>query len=133
MSRATLILNSKAERDRAMGWVANAPVGTRLDFKAPRRSLPQNDRLHAMLTRLAIKRPDLRGEPMTVDKWKLVFLHALGRELEALPALDGGWFPVGQRTRDLSVSECSDLMTLIQAYADREGIDLSDPADREAA
>jgi hypothetical protein len=44
MGRAVLILNGKVDREKAARWVAKAPVGTRVEFKASKRSIPQNDR-----------------------------------------------------------------------------------------
>lgn len=132
MSRALIILNGKAQRDRASAWIANAPVGTRVEFKAPRRTLPQNDIMWAHLTDIARQRPVHHGVKMTADKWKMVFLNALGGQLEVMPNLDGdGFFPIGQRSSDLSKEEMSALIDLIHAWAAAEGIDLN--GERAAA
>ena len=49
MSRALIVLRRDEDRARARLWVEKAPPGTRLEFKAAKRSLPQNDRLWALL------------------------------------------------------------------------------------
>ena len=48
--RATIILNTGADRERAIRWCAQIKDGTRVEFKAPRRSTDQNAKLWAMLT-----------------------------------------------------------------------------------
>lgn len=117
MSRALLVLSNKAVRDRAMAWVANAPVGTRLEFREARRSHEQNDRMWAMLTDIARQRPVHNGVKMTPDLWKAVFLEAAGSELTWLPKLEGdGLFPLGLRSSELSKAEMSGLIELMFAW-----------------
>ena len=53
MSRATFIIASDAQRHEIIRQVRTAPWNTRVELKAPRRTLPQNDRMHAMLTSTA--------------------------------------------------------------------------------
>ena len=53
MSRALVIVNSQAVRDKIARWATNVPWNTRVEFKAPKRSLPQNDKLWASLTDVA--------------------------------------------------------------------------------
>ena len=52
MSRALLILSNPTVRARAINWIKNVPDGTRVEFKEPKRTLPQNDRMWAMLTEI---------------------------------------------------------------------------------
>ena len=49
MSRATAIIATKADRERLCGWIMRAPWNTRVEFKAPKRTLPQNDRMWALM------------------------------------------------------------------------------------
>ena len=129
MSRAVLILGGKAQRDRATAWVSNAPVNTRLEFREPKRSLPQNDRMWAMLTDIAKQRPNHNGAKMTADLWKAVFMQALGAEMTMLPTLEcDGFFPIGLRSSELSKSEMSDLMELMTAWGAAHGVTFHDQA-----
>jgi len=50
MTRALLVLSSQAMRDKAITWCARLPLNTRVEFKEPKRSLPQNDKMWACLT-----------------------------------------------------------------------------------
>ena len=116
MARALLILANPEVRAKAAKWIANVPDGTRVLFQEPKRRLPQNDRLHAMLTDLA-GQLDWHGQRLSVDDWKLLFMHALNSETRMVPAIDGkGFVALGRSTSKLSKSEFSDLMTIIEAF-----------------
>ncbi len=122
MSRAVIILNAAADLARAIRWITQAPVGTRLEFKAPKRSLPQNDRFWSMLTDVATQ---LRwhGQKLTPDDWKLMFLDGLKRELRIVPNLnDDGFVNLSRSSSDLSVEEMSDAMELIAAFGTPRGV-----------
>ena len=97
MTRSLLILRNDDVRNRAIEFIRKAPEGTRLEFKAERRTSMQNDRMWAMLTDIA-KQAHHCGRRFTTDEWKVLFMHALGKEVAFLPALDGHSFvPYGQR------------------------------------
>lgn len=126
MSRHLLTLNSSADRDRARRYVAAAPNGTRVEFKAEKRSLPQNDRMWAMLTDIAAQK-EHGGRRYTPDKWKVLFMHACGREVQFIPALDGTSFiPWGQSSSDLSKAEMSELIEFMFSWGAENGVVFAD-------
>lgn len=128
MSRAVVILAFKADRERAKRWIDAAPINARVELKAPKRSIPQNDRMWAMLTDVARQLP-WHGIKLTPDDWKLVFLDALKREVRMVPNIDGnGFVNLGRSSSDLSKEEMGDLMTLIEAFCASHDITLSEPA-----
>jgi hypothetical protein len=132
MSRATLILNSQAQRLKATNWIAQAPEGTRLEYKAPKRSLPQNDRMWAMLTDIAQQVP-YHGLKLTPDDWKLIFLDALKREVRMVPNLDGnGFVSLGRSSSDLSKAEMTDLIELIFEWGARNNVAFHEPQESAA-
>ena len=121
-----LILNRPQVRDRAVHWCMSAPPGTRVDFKAPKRSLDQNAKMWAMLSEVAQQATHM-GRRYSADQWKILFLHALGREVQFIPALDGSTFiPWGQSSSDLSKAEMSDLIELMLAWGSSNGVVFSD-------
>lgn len=127
MSRAQLVLNTRQARETASAWIGKAPAGTRVEFKGPQRSIEQNDRMWAMLTDIA-RQVDHNGRKYTTDQWKVLLMHACGREVQFLPALNGGGFvPYGQSSSDLSVAEMADLITFIMQWGDENGVVWSDP------
>lgn len=122
MTRAVIVLNDERELMRAEKWLKQAPAGTRLEFKAPKRSLPQNDRLWAMLTDVATQK-DHAGRKYTPDQWKVLFMHACGREVQFIPSLDNATFiPWGQSSSDLSKAEMTELIEFIHAWGAEHGV-----------
>jgi hypothetical protein len=109
-------------RQRAASWAHKAPAGTRVEFKASKRSLPQNDRMWSMLTEVARQVP-WHGLVLKPDDWKLIFLDALKREVRVVPNLDGnGFVNLGRSSSDLSKAEMSDLQELIAAFGAQHGV-----------
>lgn len=132
MSRASLTLSNDAIREKAIHWIKTAPNGTRVDFKEAKRTLPQNDRMWAMLTDIA-SQATLGGAKYSTDEWKCIFMDALGQEMKFLPKLEGtGFVPVGHRSSDLTVKEMGDLMELMTAWALQHGVVFSEPEWRAA-
>lgn len=128
MGRATIILTSAADRAKASSWIAKAPFGTRVEFKASKRSLPQNDRMWAMLTELA-EQLTWHGLRLSADDWKLVMMDALKREMRMVPNIDGtGFVNLGRSSSDLTKDEMSAMMELIAAFGARHGVEFKDRA-----
>lgn len=128
MGRALIVVNSAADRGRAQAWAAKAPFGTRIEFKAAKRSLDQNAKMWAALTDVARQATHM-GKRYTPDQWKILFLHACGREVQFLPALDGSTFiPWGQSSSDLSKAEMSELIECILAWGAEHGVAFGDEA-----
>ena len=126
MSRALLTLANDAVRARAKAWCDALPEGTRVEFKGPVRSLDQNARMWAMLTDIATQKEHC-GRRYTPDQWKVLFLHACGREVQFIPALDGTTFiPWGQSSSDLSKQEMTDLIELMFAWGAQNGVRFAD-------
>ena len=122
MSRALVVIRGKAERERVAKWAAQAPYGTRVEFKGEKRTLPQNDRMWAMLTDVSTQATH-NGRKYTPDQWKVLFMHACGREVQFIPALDGSTFiPWGQSSSDLSKQEMADLMEFMSAWGTEHGV-----------
>ena len=121
MSRALLILANDEVRKRALQWVAAAPIGTRVEFKAPKRTLDQNSLMWALLTDVSRQAVHF-GVKYSPDDWKLIFMAALSREMRTAINLDGDGIVPLTRSSDLSVEEMGDLITLILAWGDQHGI-----------
>jgi hypothetical protein len=126
MSRALLVLTTDEARQKAVTWVNKAPVGTRVEFKASKRSLPPNDRMWAMLTDIAAQK-EHGGRKYTPDQWKVLFLSACGQEVQFIPALDGKTFlPWGQSSSDLSKQEMTDLIEFMLVWGSENGVTFQD-------
>lgn len=122
MGRALLILSDTEVRAKATSWVEKAPPGTRLTFQAPRRSIDQNSLLWSLLTQISVQKEHC-GRRYTPDAWKILMLHACGREVQFLPALDGTTFvPWGQSSSDLSKAEMTELIEFIICWCAENGV-----------
>jgi hypothetical protein len=131
VSRALLILANQSIKAKAILWIDKAPWNTRVEFKAPRRSLPQNDRMHAMLTEIATQHL-YHGIRLHKDDWKLLFLDQIKRELKQdmrlVPNLDGtGIVPLGRSSSDLAKEEMSGMIELIFKYGAENGVVFHEP------
>lgn len=127
MSRHTLVIKGELDRQRAARWAAHAPPGMRIEFKGSKRTLPQNDRMWAMLTDIASQKQHC-GRRYTPDQWKVLFLHACGREVQFIPSLDNTTFiPWGQSSSDLSKQEMSDLIEFLFSWGAENGVEFHDP------
>jgi|694.fasta_scaffold15168_2 hypothetical protein len=123
MSRALVTLRTADDRERACRWIRQAPPGSRIEFKSPRRTLPQNDRMWAMLTEVSTQLA-WHGQKLTPDDWKDLFMGALRKE-RLVPGINGGLTSIGMRTSDLTKEEMSDLIELIDVFAAEHGVTLN--------
>lgn len=134
MGRALLVLHNETLRSRAIDWIKRAPKETRVTFQGPKRTLAQNDRMHAMLTEVAVAVPIWGGCKVSKDDWKLIFLDALKREMRLVPNLDrtGLVNLSGRSSSDLSVEEMTGMIELIFAFGAQHGVQFHEPQDRAA-
>lgn len=122
MSRALIVIRSEADRKRAANWCAKAPSGCRIEFKETKRSIPQNDKLWAMLSDVAVQK-EHAGKKWPTDTWKMIFMHAWGHEVQFIPSLSGdGFIPMGFSSSDLSKNEMSELLEFIAAWGAQNGV-----------
>lgn len=130
MGRALRTINSQSDRAQLTRWVEKAPWGTRVELKAPKRTLPQNDRMWAMLTDIA-QQKEHAGRRYTPDQWKVLFMHAVGREVQFIPSLDNSTFiPWGQSSSDLSVGEMTDLIEFMFSWGAEHGVVFHEPKEQ---
>ena len=123
---SAIIRPGPAGREFAYRLVDSAPEGSVVKIEPPRRTIPQNDRLWAMLTAISAAKPE--GRELTPDVWKALLMHSLDHEQRFEMALDGkGFVPLGFRSSKLSKEQMSDLFALIEEYAARHGIELEEP------
>jgi hypothetical protein len=122
----TVILRGLEQQALACALIRAAPPDSVVQISAPKRTVPQNARMWAMLSDVARAAPE--GRRWTAETWKAAFMHALGHEILWQPGLDGQTpFPAGFRSSRLSKAQMGDLITMIAEYGDRHGVRWSDP------
>jgi len=68
------------------------------------------------------------GRKYTPDQWKVLFMHACGREVQFIPSLDNSTFiPWGQSSSDLSKEEMTALIEFIFAWGAENGVTFHEP------
>lgn len=124
MTRAVLILANEQVKQRAVKWIGQAPAGTKLEFKSPRRSLDQNALMWMRLGEIA-KGVEWYGQYLSAEDWKDVLSASL-RKARVVPGIDpGSYVPLGMRTSDMTKEEMTNLLELIAAFAAERGVELS--------
>lgn len=127
MASLTVILRGLSQRAWAHKLIDEAPAGSVVKLSPPARSIPQNDKMHAMLTELAKAKPD--GRSMPVHKWKALAMDLAGCKPEWERSLDGeSMVCVGYKSSRLSKEEMSKVIDAIDWYAADHGVALKHSA-----
>ena len=115
MSRALVQIKSDSERSQIATWARNVPVGTTVEFRAPRRSLDQNALMWSLLDQIS-KSVIWYGQKLSSEDWKDVLTASL-RRTRVVPGIDAGTFvPLGMRTSQMTKPELAELIELIYAF-----------------
>lgn len=134
MSRWSFIV-SKSNLAMLHSWLDRAAaLGMRVEFKAAKRSLPQNDKMWAMLTDVA-NQCEWDNKRRTPHQWKDLFtgsVKAASGDLEIVPGLTGGFMILGLHTSDMTKAEMADLITWMQQWGDERGVVWSEPTEQAA-
>ena len=125
MSRALITLWTQADRAKAASWARGVPAGTRVEFKAPRRSLDQNALMWSRLSEIA-QQVVWYGAKLSAEDWKDVMTASL-RKARVVPGIDPGTYvPLGMRTSDMTKAEMTSLLELIAAFGAEHGVNFRD-------
>ena len=126
MSRAVVIINTNADRAKAATWVANAPLGTTVEFKAARRNVDQNALLWVLLGHIS-KQVIWYGQRLSSEDWKDILTASL-RKARVVPGIDDGTYvPLGMRTSDMTTPEMAELLELAYAFGAQHGVIFPEP------
>jgi hypothetical protein len=121
MTRAVVQIKADADRNIVARWARNVPVGTTVEFRAPRRSLDQNALMWSLLGQIS-KGVDWYGQKLTSEDWKDVLTASL-RHARVVPGIEAGSFvPLGMRTSQMTKEEVSELVELIYAFGAQHGV-----------
>jgi hypothetical protein len=122
MARALLVLHNDDLREKAVRWIRGIPKDSRVEFKGPKRTLPQNDKMWALLTEVS-EQVEWYGQKLTTDDWKDVFTASL-RKARIVPALDGnGFVQLGLHTSDFDKDEMANMIELIYSFGAERGVE----------
>lgn len=114
-TRAMVHIKSDAERSKIATWARNVPVGTTVEFRAPRRSSEQNALMWSLLSQIS-EQVIWYDQKLSSEDWKDVLTASL-RKANVVPGIDAGTVvPLGMRTSQMTKQELGDLIELIYAF-----------------
>lgn len=131
MSRYIRTIYNERDRATVAGWLAKVPFGWRVEIKEAKRSLPQNDKFHAMLSDIATQLTWTDGKRYPPSDWKRYFMREINKE-RYMPHEDGGYVPIGRSSTDLSKSEMAFMFDLLEAFGARHGVVFQEAGNGEA-
>jgi hypothetical protein len=125
MPRQFFVLAFENDRRKAMEALKNAPVNSRVDIKDPKRSLPQNDHFHAILTEIS-SQLIWHGQKWSMEDWKRNLLACFKRDLRMMPSADGKGIQIVGGTSDLSKDEARDFIEFLYAFGAEQGVEFKE-------
>lgn len=123
MKVARTIVPIKGEADRRLiaRWAAGVPIGTTVEFRAPRRSNDQNALMWSLLTQIS-NQVAWFGKLRSPEDWKDLTTAAL-RGAEFVPGITPGTVvPLGMRTSQMTSAEISELIESLYAFGAERGV-----------
>jgi hypothetical protein len=124
MTGQTIILSTAGNVRRAHDLLDRAPMGAVLNIRPATRTGEQNAKMWAMLSDIARAKP--QGRELTTDKWKALFMDAIGIPADWEPGINGGVVNVGYRSSRLTVAQMSELIEQMYAYGAEHGVEWSE-------
>ena len=119
MKRVFVIAHEQA-RQNAIRCIAEAPAGFCVTVSEPSRTLEQNALLWKLLQTLS-EQVVWYGVKLSPDDWKDLLTASLRKQRSA-PGIDGGFVVFGERTRNYSRADFSELVELVCAFGAQHGV-----------
>lgn len=123
------LINDHARKTAAeLAW--KAPHGSVANYRPPARTNEQNSKMWAMLSDVARAKPE--GRELTTDKWKALFMDAIGIPADWEPGINGGVVNVGYRSSRLTKEQMSDMIEQMYSYGAEHGVRWTDEQEDAA-
>ena len=127
-TRASVTINTQADRDKVARWAMQTAEGTIVEFRKKTRSHEQNAKMHAMLGEVSAQ-VVWYGEKLEPEDWKTMFTASL-RKANVIPGIDAGTVvPLGLSTSAMTVEEMSALIELMYAFGAERGVVFKEPQE----
>lgn len=113
-------LLTEIDRVRAHKLLDESPDGAILEVRPPRRTDPQNRRLHASIRDVA-EQVRWADDYLSEEEWKRLFAASLYGQ-KVVPGLLGGFVVLTKRTAEMSSGEVAELQDFIYAWGAEKGV-----------
>jgi hypothetical protein len=131
MSRNAITLQSSSDREKATAWIRNAPTGSTVEFRGPRRNTDQNALMWSLLGQIS-QQIMWHGQKLTAEDFKDLCSASL-RQYQVVPGIDAGTVvPLGMRTSQMTKAEMTALIELIIAFGAERGVKFREFAEEVA-
>jgi hypothetical protein len=131
MTGQTIRLTTPRARWTAHQLIDRAPERAVVNIRPETRTNEQNNKMWAMLSDISRAKPE--GRELTTDKWKSLFMDAIGIPADWEPGISGGVVNVGYRSSRLTKEQMSDMIEQMYAYGAEHGVEWTEPEARKAA
>jgi hypothetical protein len=121
----TVRLTNEFSRRKLAELAFKAPHGSVGNIRPATRTSDQNAKMWAMLSDIARAKPE--GRDLTTDKWKALFMDAIGIPADWEPGINGGVVNVGYRSSRLTKEQMSDMIEQMYSYGAEHGVEWTEP------
>ena len=130
MSKQTFVMAHAIARQRAVQAVQQAPEGRVVTIAEPTRNADQNAKFHSICGDIAKSGKQWAGKKRSAAQWKVLLVsgHAVATkaEFEMVPGLEHEFVNLRESTALMSVKRSASLISYALAFADMNGIELSE-------
>lgn len=123
--RWSIVIRTEESKSIAARRLASAPIGWVCSVREAHRTLPQNAKLHAMLTDIS-QQCDYMGKRRTINFWKNLFVSgwmiATDQVPEIVPGLEGEFVNIRESTANMGVRDLSSVIEYVSAWGANEGV-----------
>ena len=135
--KRTFILAHTQARAGAIKAVYVAPEGYMVVVSETTRNADQNSKFHAICSDIARSGHEWAGKKRTAAQWKVLLVsgHAVATKEagEIVPGIEGEFVAIRESTALMSVKRSASLISYALAFADMNGIELSEHRQLETA
>jgi NinB protein len=135
--KKTFFLRTNQARAGAIQAVKDAQDGYAVTIAEPTRNADQNAKFHSICSNIARSGMEWAGKKRTAAQWKVLLVsgHAVAtkEDGEIVPGLEREFVSIRESTALMSVKRSASLITYALAFADMNGIELSEPMESVAA
>lgn len=132
MARNQITLVGTTQREYAKAQIDAAPAMSVVAIREATRTTEQNSKLWAMLGDVC-RQKNWHGVRLSPNDWKTLFMESLWSETRMVPNMGGnGFVNLGRSSSQLTISEMSDMIELMNAWGANNGVTWTEPKGQQS-